>query len=62
MVKLANALPPEVHELRIVQIGDVDMQADGGPHVSKTGEIGKIEILSLENKGKNNRRLYYSLQ
>ena len=61
MVKLAGALPPEVKELRIVTIGDVDEQADGGVHVKNTSEIGKIVFLSAENKGKNNRRVYFSL-
>ena len=62
MVKLAEALPPQVDELRIVQIGDVDTQADGGVHVKNTSEIGEIVIGSIENKGKSNRRLYFSLK
>jgi misacylated tRNA(Ala) deacylase len=61
MVKLAGVLPPEVTELRIVKIGDVDEQADGGVHVRNTSEIGKIVFLSAENKGKSNRRVYFSL-
>ena len=61
MVKLAGALPPDVKELRIVKIGDVDEQADGGVHVKNTSEIGKIIFLSAENKGKINRRVYFSL-
>lgn len=62
MVKLASGLPAEITELRIVQIGDVDEQADGGTHVKNTSEIGTIKLLSLENKGKNNRRLYFTLE
>jgi Ser-tRNA(Ala) deacylase AlaX len=62
LVKLANALPPSVDELRIVQIGDVDTQADGGVHVGNTREIGEIVVNKAENKGKNNRRLYFSLK
>ncbi len=61
-VKLASALPPEIKELRMVRIGDVDCQADGGTHVKNTSEIGKITFLSAENKGKSNRRIYYSLE
>ena len=61
-VKLAVALPPDVKELRMVRIGDVDYQADGGTHVKNTSEIGKIVFLSAENKGKNNRRIYYGLE
>lgn len=62
LVKLANALPPSVDELRIVQIGDVDTQADGGVHVANTREIGEIVIDKAENKGKSNRRVYFSLR
>lgn len=62
LVKLANALPPSVDELRIVQIGDVDTQADGGVHVANTKEIGEIVIDKAENKGKSNRRVYFSLK
>jgi len=61
MVKLAEVLPPNVPELRIVEIEGFDRQPDGGCHVSFLKEIGKIELVKLENKGKNNRRLYYKL-
>lgn len=62
LVKLADALPPEVDELRVVKIGDIDTQADGGVHVKNTREIGEIVVNKIENKGKSNRRLYFSLQ
>ena len=62
IVKLAAAMPPDVEELRIVEIPGVDLQADGGTQVENTKEIGKIVLLSLENKGKNNRRMYYTLE
>jgi len=61
MVKLAGALPPNVKELRIVTIGTVDRQADGGTHVKNTSECGSLEIIKAENKGKNNRRLYVKM-
>jgi misacylated tRNA(Ala) deacylase len=61
-VKLAGALPPAVEELRIVQIGEIDTQADGGVHVKNTSEIGEIIVDKIENKGKSNRRLYFSLK
>lgn len=62
ITKLANVLPPAVKELRIVEIEGFDIQADGGTHVKSTKEIGEIEIIDAENKGKNNRRLYYRLK
>jgi len=61
-VKLANTMPPSVDMLRIVQIGDVDTQADGGVHVKNTVEIGKVVAVKTENKGKSNRRLYFTVQ
>lgn len=62
LVKLANAAPPSVDTLRIVQIGDVDTQADGGVHVKNTSEIGKVLGLRTENKGRKNRRLYFTVE
>ncbi|MFA5076863.1 MAG: alanyl-tRNA editing protein AlaXM [Candidatus Micrarchaeia archaeon] len=62
VVKLANALPPSISILRIVEIPGADIQADGGTHVKNTSEIGRIEILKLENKGAANRRIYFTLR
>lgn len=62
IVKLANALPPDITVLRIVEIPGADIQADGGTHVKNTSEIGKIEILKLDNKGAANRRIYFTLK
>jgi Ser-tRNA(Ala) deacylase AlaX len=62
VVKLANALPPNIIELRIVEIPGVDTQADGGTHVRNLKEVGRIELLKLENKGKTNRRIYFTLK
>ena len=61
IVKLASVMPPEVEELRIVEIPGIDIQADGGTQVKNTSEIGEIKFLSVENKGKSNRRLYYTI-
>jgi len=60
--KLAKGLPPELTTIRIVSIGDFDTQADGGTHVASTKEIGKIVLIKCDNKGKNNRRLYFKLE
>ncbi|MAG91845.1 alanyl-tRNA editing protein AlaX [Candidatus Woesearchaeota archaeon] len=62
VVKLAGALPPDVKQLRIVEIPDVDLQADGGTHVKQLSEIGTIEFIKAENKGKERRRVYYTLK
>ena len=52
--KLAN--------VRVVDIVDFDKQADGGTHVKSLKEIGKIELVKIDNKGKNNRRIYFKLK
>jgi len=61
LVKLAEVAPPAEEKLRIVEIEGIDKQADGGLHVARLGEVGRIQLLKLENKGKSNRRLYYSV-
>jgi len=59
--KLAKGLPKDIEEIRIVDIEGIDRQADGGTHVANTGEIGGIEFLRCENKGKSNRRVYFRI-
>jgi len=62
IVKLAERMPPQEKELRIVEIPGIDIQADGGPHVKNTNEIGEIHLLKIENKGKNQRRAYFDIK
>jgi len=62
IIKLASKMPPSVATLRIVEIPGVDIQADGGPHVRNTQEIGEIVFVKAENKGRKRKRLYYSLR
>jgi Ser-tRNA(Ala) deacylase AlaX len=61
ITKLAKGLP-DLKEFRIVEIVGLDIQADGGTHVKNTKEIGKIKIEEMVNKGKDNRRIYFSLE
>ena len=53
----ADLLPPEIESVRVVEIVGLDTQADGGTHVSRTGEIGRIRITGHESKGRINKRL-----
>lgn len=57
-----NLLPPNIQEVRIVEIVGLDIQADGGTHVSNTCEIGQIKIVGHESKGKGNKRLRISVE
>ena len=52
-----NLLPPDLEVVRIVDIVGLDTQADGGTHVASTRQIGAIEVVKVENKGKGFRRL-----
>ena len=52
-----DLLPPELEVVRIVDIVGLDTQADGGTHVASTRQIGRIEVVKVENKGKGFRRL-----
>jgi misacylated tRNA(Ala) deacylase len=52
-----NLVPPDVSEVRIIDIVGLDQQADGGTHVASTSQIGRIEVVKIENKGKGFRRL-----
>ncbi len=62
LARLAVGLPKDLQEFRIVKIGDIDKQVDGGTHVKSLKEVGEIEISKTVNKGKNNRRLYFILK
>ena len=52
-----NLLPDDLEIVRIVDIVGLDTQADGGTHVASTRQIGGIEVVKVENKGKGFRRL-----
>ena len=61
VVKMAVAFPPNIPVLRIVEIVGLDKQADGGTHVRNLKEVGKVTLIKTQNKGKNNRRIYFKL-
>jgi misacylated tRNA(Ala) deacylase len=60
--RLAKGFSEDIKEIRVVKIGNADTQACGGTHVKNTSEIKAIKIVNAENKGKSNRRIYYSLE
>jgi len=57
-----NLIPENVKILRIVDIENVDRQADGGVHVNSTKEIGSFVPLKTENRGKDKKRLYFTVK
>ena len=57
-----NLLPPDIPQVRVVEIVGLDLQADGGTHVANTREVGHIRIVGHESKGKINKRLRIAVE
>ena len=56
-----NLLPPNIREVRTIDITGLDLQADGGTHVANTREVGPIKVVGHESKGRINKRLRIAL-
>ncbi len=56
-----NLIPESVDPIRVIDIGDIDRQADGGTHVADTSEVGPVEVVKTESKGKANKRIKIAL-
>ncbi|EWY42233.1 Ala-tRNA(Pro) hydrolase [Skermanella stibiiresistens SB22] len=62
LVRTMSVRPPTgTGKVRLVEIDGVDLQPCGGTHVARTGEIGRVEVTKIENKGKQNRRVVVAL-
>ena len=66
LVKTMSVMPPMGQgQIRLIRIGlganEVDLQPCGGTHVSRTAEIGRVEIGKIEKKGRQNRRVSLTL-
>lgn len=66
LVRTLSVKPPRgTGRLRLVRIGaadaPVDLQPCGGTHVARTGEIGALQVVKIENKGRQNRRIVIAL-
>ena len=57
-----NLVPERVKTIRIVEIENLDTQADGGTHVANTREVGEIEITGHKSKGRRNKRIEFVLR
>lgn len=63
LVRTMSVKPPGgTGRVRLLAIGDVDLQPCGGTHVRSTGEIGTVRVAKIENKGKQNRRVVVTLE
>ncbi len=61
-VRTRGDLLKKIDMLRVIDIDGFDQQACGGTHLKDISEIGTIKLLRTENKGKNNRRIYFTLE
>ena len=58
IVRTMSVKPPRTQgKIRLVRIGDIDLQPCGGTHVLTTNEIGTVFVSKIENKGRMNRRI-----
>jgi misacylated tRNA(Ala) deacylase len=58
LVKTMSVKPPTgTGRVRLMEIEGVDLQPCGGTHVRATGEIGAVEVVKIEKKGRINRRV-----
>jgi misacylated tRNA(Ala) deacylase len=56
-----SLVPEGIDRIRVVEIVGLDVEADGGTHVARTGEVGAIRIVGHESKGRINKRFRLAL-
>ncbi|MFQ5534893.1 MAG: alanyl-tRNA editing protein [Sphingomonadales bacterium] len=62
LVRTMSVKPPSgVGRVRLIEIGEVDLQPCGGTHVRSTAEIGQVIVTRIEKKGRQNRRVRVTL-
>lgn len=57
-----NLLPEGIQEVRVVEVEGLDIQADGGTHVSNNSDVGPLKIVEYLSKGAINKRLVLALE
>jgi len=58
LVRTMSVKPPMGQgRVRLMEVKGVDLQPCGGTHVRSTGEIGAVEVIKIEKKGRQNRRV-----
>ncbi|MCE3284372.1 MAG: Ala-tRNA(Pro) hydrolase [Steroidobacteraceae bacterium] len=59
LVRTLSVQPPRgAGRIRLLEIAGVDLQPCGGTHVRSTGEVGRLVVTKVENKGRHNKRVY----
>jgi len=62
LIRTMSVKPPSgVGRIRLLDIPDIDLQPCGGTHVRRTDEIGPAEVVKVEKKGRQNRRVHVVL-
>jgi misacylated tRNA(Ala) deacylase len=63
LVRTMSVKPPMGQGgVRLLEIEGIDLQPCGGTHVARTAEIGPVEVVKIESKGKQNRRVNLALR
>ncbi len=57
-----SLIPESVDPIRVIEIVGIDKQADGGTHVRRTGEVGRVGVVKTESKGKGFKRMRIRLE
>jgi misacylated tRNA(Ala) deacylase len=57
-----SLIPESVDPIRVIDIVGIDKQADGGTHVRRTGEVGRVQVVKTESKGKGFKRMRIRLE
>jgi misacylated tRNA(Ala) deacylase len=59
LVRTLSVQPPRgAGRIRLVEIAGTDLQPCGGMHVRSTGEVGRLVVTKVENKGRHNKRVH----
>ena len=63
LVRSLSVAPPPTDDgrLRLIDVDGLDRQACGGTHLANTAQSRSFKIGKIENKGKRNRRVRFSL-
>ena len=63
LVRSLSVAPPPTPDgrLRLIDVSGLDRQACGGTHLANTGQSAPFKIGKIENKGRHNRRVRFTL-